>query len=123
MRAILSMVSVAVLVGGCGTVTSVQGWAGGPVRAGVQHGAAVVQYEAPRPGWTLSVDRSKLTGDTAVLWITAAGATTGPLERTPITASWAPEESATFQCVQINIRLPGEADYLPAAVGCGPLPY
>ena len=120
MKAILSIAIVVGGLGGCGTVSSVQGWAGGPVRAGVQDGTAVVRYEAPRPGWTLTVDRSKLAGDTAVLWITAAGATRGPLEPTPVTAYWRPHDS-TILCAQVNIRLPGETDYVPAGVGCGPL--
>ncbi|MDP6480006.1 MAG: hypothetical protein QGI75_08180 [Phycisphaerales bacterium] len=120
MKTILAMTIGALLVG-CGTVSSVEGWAGGPVRAGVEDGTAVVRYEAPRPGWTLTVDRSKVTGDTAVLWMTATGQTGGPLERTPIVATWRPEDSAAFQCVQINLRLAGHDAYRPATVGCGPL--
>jgi hypothetical protein len=117
----LLMVCAAALGAGCGTVTKVQGWAGGRVRAGVEDGAAVVWYEAPRPGWTLTVDRSRVSGDTAVLWMTAAGQADGPLERTPITATWRPEDPAAFGCAQINLRLAGSDAYLPAAVGCGPL--
>jgi hypothetical protein len=54
--------------------------------------------------------------------MTATGQTSGPLERTPIVATWRPEDSATFQCAQINLRLAGSDAYRPAAVGCGPLP-
>ncbi len=122
MKGMVSALSLMCVLGGCGTVTSVQGWAGGPLQAGVEDGAAVVRYEAPRPGWTLTVDRSKVAGDTAVLWMTAAGQTSGPLERTPILATWRPEDSATFRCAQIHLRLAGREAYLPVAVGCGPLP-
>lgn len=110
------------LLSACGTISGVHGWAGGPVRAGVDHDTVIVHYEAPRPGWTLKVDHSKLTGDTAVLWMSAHGKTDGPLDRTAITATWQPAQAASFQCAQINLRLPGGAKYLPVAVGCGPLP-
>jgi hypothetical protein len=109
------------LLTGCGTITSVHGWVGGPVQAGVEHDTVTVRYEAPRADWTLTVDRSKLTDDTAVLWMTAHGKTKGPLDQTAITSTWQPAEAASFECVQINLRLPQETKYRPAAAGCGPL--
>ncbi|MDG2476308.1 MAG: hypothetical protein P8M32_00245 [Phycisphaerales bacterium] len=119
MRAMIALCPL--LLAGCGTISSVHGWAGGPVRTGVENDTVVVRYEAPRPGWSLTVDRSKVDGDTVVLWMSAHGAMNGPLDRTAITVTWQPAEAASVECAQINIKLPGEAKYLPAAVGCGPM--
>ncbi|MDP7029605.1 MAG: hypothetical protein QF733_05220 [Phycisphaerales bacterium] len=110
------------LAGGCGSVTQVRGWAGGPVSAGVEGGNAVVSYTAPQPGWTLTVDRGRIDGDTAILWLTAEGSTEGPEDRTVTTATWAPPDGGHFRCVQAHIRLIAPAitqrAYRPAAVGC-----
>jgi uncharacterized protein YceK len=49
MRVLVAALMVA-SVAGCGSVTSVKGWAGGPVSAGIEDGQAVVTYDAPRAG-------------------------------------------------------------------------
>ena len=112
----------AALVAGCGSLTQVRGWAGGPVTAGVEGGDAVVTYMAPRPGWTLRVDRGRVDGATAILWLTAEGATEGPEDRTETSVTWTAPGGGTFNCVQAHIRLvsPATKDrtYRPAAVGC-----
>jgi len=123
-RFAVSLLAALMLVG-CGSVTRIHGWAGGPVEAGTREDAAVVRYRAPRPGWTMKVDRGRLDGQTAILWVTATGQTDGPLERTAIETSWAAPEGETIECVQVNLRvLNGEQSdrrYLAAATGCGPL--
>jgi len=116
------MAAVASLAAGCGTVTSVRGWDGGLVAAGTSGDDAVVRYWAPRPGWTLTVDRATVDGPTVTLWLTAAGEADGPLDRTPIEATWRMPAAASIDCVQAHIRLPrGARTYKPAAVGCGPI--
>ncbi len=115
------------LLTGCGTVTSVHGWAGGPVRSGLVGGEAVVEYEAPRPGWTLHVDRGEVNDNTAVLWVTAAGDSDGPLDRTATRVTWTDPNDGAFECVQVYLRIEGgtgrSATYLPAAVGCGEIAH
>lgn len=115
---------VALLITGCGSVTSVHGWAGGPVAAGVQDGTAVVRYKAPSAGWRLTVDRTKVDAGTAKMWITAHAGPSGPRTQTQIEASWTPEE-AQIGCTQAYIRVERKGQpagaYIPAAVGCGPL--
>ena len=109
---------------GCGSVTSIHGWAGGPVAAGVEDGMAVVRYQAPSPGWRLTVDRTKVDGGTAKMWVTAHPGPTEARAQTPVQASWKPQESSV-DCTQAYIRIANDGasfgPYLPAAVGCGPL--
>lgn len=120
--------AVLALLAGCGSVTSVQGWAGGRVMAGVEEGQAVVVYDATGADWTLTVDRGTVDGSTAVLWLTATAPDGAGGVITPIRGTWTPPGSgaSAIQCTQANIRIrrgsaaPGA--YLPAGVGCGPLP-
>jgi hypothetical protein len=111
------------LLAGCGTVTSVHGWAGGHVVAAVEDGQAVVEYQAPGKGWTLTVDRAKVDGGTAKLWITAHSGPIGGRANTPIVATWNPK-GAQIDCTQAYVRVERSGqdagDYLPAAIGCGP---
>lgn len=121
MRVLVAALMVASVVG-CGSVTRVEGWAGGPVSASVEDGQAVVTYDAPRAGWSLVVDRGRVDGDTALLWITAQGPSSGGLQTTPVRATWSPSDGGSIRCVQANIRVLRAGDdkrnYLPAAVGC-----
>jgi hypothetical protein len=109
----------------CGSVTRVHGWAGGPVVVGTRGEEAIVRYQAPRPGWTMRVDRGRIDGETALLWVTATGQTDGPLDRTAIEVQWTPPGGETLECVQVNLRVLGGDDsdrrYLAAATGCGPI--
>ncbi|MCP4760110.1 MAG: hypothetical protein GY894_08915 [Planctomycetes bacterium] len=123
-RVVGAFVAALVLIG-CGSVTRIHGWAGGPVEVGTRGSAAVVRYQAPRPGWTMKVDRGRIDGQTAILWMTATGQADGPLDRTTIEASWTGPEGESFECVQVNLRVLAGDDanrqYLAAATGCGPL--
>jgi hypothetical protein len=121
MRVLVAALMVASVIG-CSSVTRVEGWAGGPVSAGIEDGQAVVTYHAPRAGWSLVVDRGRVDGDTALLWLTAKGPSSGDLKTTPVRATWSPDDGGSIHCVQANIRVLNAGDkksnYLPAAVGC-----
>ena len=75
---------VALLITGCGSVTSVHGGAGGPVAAGVQDGPAGVRYQAPAAGGRLTVDRTKVDAGTAKTWSTAHAGPSGHSPRSQL---------------------------------------
>ncbi len=123
MKALGFILIALLIIIGCGKVSSVKGWDGGLVAAGTFESHAVVRYWAPRSGWTLSVDHATIDGPTATLWLTAKGPLDGPLEQTPIEATWELPATTNIECVQAQIRIdePAAADrrYRPAATGCG----
>lgn len=117
----LLIISLFAAMLGCGSVSRVEGWAGGHVRAGVEGQEAIVVYQASRQGLRLQVDRSNIEHGTAVLWITVVGPDSGPREITPISLRWSASSGEAFDCVQVNMRLLASGTYKPAAAGCGPI--